>query len=63
MRFIGAAVRSALDVLPDQTAPLVAPITDMAEIHEVLAEACRNTLQNVNAIISRQQSEISKEPA
>ena len=62
MRFIGAAVRSALDVLPDQTAPLVAPITDMAEIHEVLAEACRNALQNVNSIIARHGAEILKEP-
>ena len=63
MRFIGAAVRSALDVLPDQTAPLVAPVTDLAEIHEALTDACRNALNSIGHTIERHQSEISKAPA
>ena len=63
MRFIGAAVRSALDVLPDQTAPLVAPVTDLAEIHEALTDACRNALNSIGHTISRQQIEISKDLA
>jgi hypothetical protein len=63
MRFIGAAVRAAFDVLPDQTAPLVGPITDLAEIHEALTEACRNALHNIGTTIARQQAEITKEPA
>lgn len=60
MRFIGAAVRAALDVLPDQTAPLVAPITNLAECHETLTDACREALQGIVAAVERQKAEIFK---
>lgn len=60
MKFIGGAVRSALEVFPDQTAPLVAPISDLAEIHEVLAQACRDALHNVGDAIDRQKKELEK---
>ena len=60
MRFIGASVRAALDVLPDQTAPLVAPITNLAECHETLTDACREALQGIVAAMDRQETEIFK---
>lgn len=60
MRFIGASVRAALDVLPDQTAPLVAPITNLAECHETLTDACREALQGIVAAMDRQKTEIFK---
>lgn len=63
MRFIGGAVRAALEVFPDQTAPLVAPITDLAEVSETLQQACRDTLQNIGAAIDRQKAELKKEEA
>lgn len=60
MRFIGGAVRAALDVFPDQTAPLVAPVADLDEIHELLTQACRDALHNIETTIRRQQDELGK---
>lgn len=60
LRFIGATVRAALDVLPDQTAPLVAPITSLAECHEAIADACRDALHSIGAAVDQQKSEIFK---
>ena len=59
-RAIGAAVRAALDVLPDQTAPLVAPVTDLDECHALLADACRNALSAVGAALERAKSELKE---
>jgi len=47
LKAFGAAVRAALDVFPDQTAPLVAPVIDMDEVHALLSESCRNVLAMV----------------
>lgn len=47
LRAFGASVRAKLDVLPDQIAPLVAPVTDMDEVHALLAEHCRGILSAV----------------
>ncbi len=58
MRFIGGAVRAAFDVFPDQTSPLVAPVTDLAEIHETLSQACRDALHGIGDAIKRQQDEL-----
>lgn len=58
MRFIGGAVRAALEVLPDQTAPLVAPIADLAEIHDALQTACRDALHAITDAMARQKEEI-----
>lgn len=55
MQFIGAALRAALDVMPDQTAPLVAPITALEEVHEILVEAGRSVLAAVGEAIERQR--------
>ena len=60
MRFIGGAVRAAFDVFPDQTAPLVAPVTDLAEIHETLTQVCRDALHSIGDAIKRQQEELNK---
>ena len=56
MKFLGAAVRAAMEVFPDQTAPLVVASTDMNEIHATLTDACRNVLADIGAAIQRQQA-------
>ena len=58
MRFIGGAVRAAFDVFPDQTAPLVAPVTDLAEIHEIITQSARDALHGIGAAIKRQREEL-----
>ena len=58
MKFIGAAMRAALDVMPDQTAPLVAPITALDQVHEILADAARSVLASVGEAIERQRLEL-----
>lgn len=60
MRFIGGAVRAAFDVFPDQTAPLVAPVTDLADIHETLTQVCHDALHGIGDAIKRQQEELNK---
>jgi len=47
LRSIGAAMRSALDVFPDQVTPLVAPTLDMNEVHAILTENCTAVLRRV----------------
>lgn len=61
MKFIGATVRSLLDVLPDQVAPLVAPVSDLAEVQQLLGEACRNVLVGLGEAIKRQQAALAEE--
>lgn len=53
LRAFGASVRAKLDVLPDQIAPLLAPVSDMDEIHALLAEHCRGILSAVADDMSR----------
>lgn len=60
LRFVGAAIRGALDVLPDQTAPLVAPVTALDEVHAILQDACRNALEGLGQVIARQRDELGK---
>jgi hypothetical protein len=59
MRHLGAAVRSAMDVFPDQTAPLVAPVTSMDEVHSLLSEACRSVLEGIDHALARQQAALA----
>jgi len=61
MRFIGGAVRAALEVFPDQTAPLVAPVTNLAEIHEILTQSTRDALHGVGEEIKRQEAELTRD--
>lgn len=53
LRSFAASVRARLDVLPDQLAPLVSPVTDLDEIHALLAEHCRGILAAVADDMSR----------
>lgn len=59
MRFLGAAVRAAMDVFPDQTAPVVCAVTDLNETHALLTDACRNVLADIGAAIERQQAALT----
>lgn len=47
LRSFAASVRAKLDVLPDQISPLVAPVSDLDEVHALLAEHCRGILSAV----------------
>lgn len=60
MRFLGASVRAAMEVFPDQTAPIVCAVSDLNETHAVLTDACRNVLADIGAAIERQQAAMMK---
>lgn len=60
LTFVGGAVRGALDLLPDQTAPVVAPVTALDEVHAILQDAARNALEAVGQAITRQRAELAK---
>lgn len=60
MKFIGGSVRAAFEVFPDQVAPLVAPIIDLAEVHELITQACRDALYAIKDAFDRQLREIEK---
>lgn len=47
LRSFGASVRAKLDVLADQVAPLLAPVSDLDEVHALLSEHCRSILSAV----------------
>lgn len=47
LRSFATSVRARLDVLPDQLAPLLAPVSDLDEIHALLAEHARSILAAV----------------
>lgn len=60
MKFVGATVRGILEVLPDQTAPLVAPVTSLDEVHAILQDQMRNAAEQLGAAIARQKDELEK---
>lgn len=60
MRFLGAAVRSLLDVFPDQVSPVVAPVTNLDEVHALITDQCRNVLEELGEAIKRQKEELAK---
>lgn len=57
---IGAAFRAALDVLPDQVAPIVAPVTALDECHAILTDARNNALERLGQEIARRRDELEK---
>jgi hypothetical protein len=57
-KFIGAAVRAQADVYADQTTPLVAPITDLHEVHEILAQSRKDELAALGLVIEQQRAEL-----
>ena len=56
MRFLGAAVRAAMDVFPDQNAPVLCAVADLNETHALLTDACRNVLHDIGVAIERQMA-------
>jgi phage terminase Nu1 subunit (DNA packaging protein) len=58
MRAIGTTVRSLLDVLPDQIAPLVAPVSDLEECHQLLGDAARDVLVRLGEAVTREKARI-----
>lgn len=58
MKFIGAAIRAAMEVFPDQNAPVLAPMVDLNDTHAHLTEACRNVLLDVGAAVERQREQL-----
>ena len=59
MKHLGAAVRAAMDVFPDQTAPVLCAVTDLNETHALLTESCRNVLLDIGAAIERQREQLA----
>lgn len=53
LKALGASVRARLDVLADQLAPVVAPVTEMDEVHALLAEQFRAVLAGVADDLAR----------
>jgi len=47
LRSFGASVRAKLDVVADQIAPLVAPVSDLDEVHALVSEHMRGILTAV----------------
>jgi hypothetical protein len=60
MKFIGASVRGLAEVFADQIAPIVAPMTNLDEVHAALAEARRDELVRLGEAIERQQAALAK---
>lgn len=60
MKFTGATVRGLLDVLPDQLAPVLAPVTNLDEIHAILVDHCRNVLEQLGQAIQAQKDQLSR---
>ena len=60
LRFVGATVRSLLDVFPDQYAPVLCATTDIHETHAALTDACRAVMDDIGLAIERQKQTITK---
>ena len=60
MKFLGASVRAAMDIFPDQTAPILCAVSDLNETHALLTEACRNVLHDIGVAIERQQGQLQQ---
>jgi hypothetical protein len=60
MKFVGAAVRSLMDVFPDQNAAVLAPVQDHHEIHAMLTEQCNDVLLRLGDAIERQREALAK---
>lgn len=60
MKFTGATVRGLLDVLPDQLAPVLAPVTSLDEIHAILVDHCRNVLEQLGQAIHAQKDQLAR---
>ena len=61
MKFIGASIRSQMEVFPDQIAPIVAPLSNLDEVHTALSNACRNVLEQLGISIERRLAMLEKD--
>lgn len=59
LRALGAAVRAQLDLLPDQVAPLVAPVADLDDCHAILADAARAALHQLGQQVERVRADLT----
>lgn len=60
MRFVGGAVRSLAEVLPDQLAPVLAPMHTAHEVHKCLTAAARDLLLRLGQAIETQRAALQK---
>ena len=61
LRFVGAQVRSLMDVFPDQQAPILCAVSDIHEVQALLTDACRTVLLDIGQAIERQKRTVIKE--
>jgi hypothetical protein len=61
LRFVGAQVRSLMDVFPDQQAPILCAVSDIHEAQALLTDACRTVLLDIGQAIERQKRTVIKE--
>lgn len=59
LKHFAAAARARLDVLADQLAPVVAPVTDMDEIHALLSEYHRGVLAGIADDLQRAEGALA----
>ena len=60
LRFVGAQVRSLMDVFPDQQAPILCAVSDIHEVQALLTDACRTVLLDIGQAIERQLRTVTK---
>lgn len=58
---LGVVLREALEALPDQMTPLVAPITDEAKIHAMLVEQCEYILTSLADRMNKAAAQITEQ--
>lgn len=61
LKTFAAAMRAGLEVLADQVAPLVAPVSNLDEVHAVLAEAARGIQASVADQLARAEAALRAE--
>lgn len=63
LRMVGTTIRSLMDVLPGQVAPLVAPASSIEECNSILAEQCRNVLLEFTETLQREKQKLERPAA
>lgn len=59
LKTFATATRARLDTLPDQLAPLLAPVSDLGEIHALLAEHLRLALAGIADDLHRAEAALT----
>lgn len=63
LKAFATSARSRLDVLPDQLAPVIAPVSDLDEVHALLAEYARDVQASIADDMMRQAAAVTAEGA